>query len=94
MPAPFNRDDLLADHALRGSAWCRRYSDRVDAWISPDAPGADAEEFIRSVEVREVDDFVLGTEVSPRVNSVKNDDPSCLDSPPAPEPPRGQGSLF
>lgn len=68
--------------------------ERVDTWIAPEPATGDPEEFIRSVEVREVDEFVLGTEVSPRVNSVKNDDPTCLDPPPPPERPHGQGSLF
>lgn len=40
------------------------------------------------------DEEVLATEVSKKVNSVKNDDPSVLDpSAPLP-PPKGQGSLF
>ena len=34
MPAPLERDDLLAATALHGSLWCRRYSERVDAWIA------------------------------------------------------------
>lgn len=33
MPAPLIRDDLLADLDLHGSAWCSRYSQRVDRWI-------------------------------------------------------------
>jgi [protein-PII] uridylyltransferase len=33
MPTPMHRDDLLADTMLHGSAWCARYSDRVDSWI-------------------------------------------------------------
>ena len=34
MPSMLQRHDLLADTALHGSAWCRRYSERVDAWIA------------------------------------------------------------
>jgi [protein-PII] uridylyltransferase len=34
MPSLLQRDDLLADTFLHGSAWCRAYSDRVDAWIA------------------------------------------------------------
>jgi len=34
MPPPLRRDELVADYSLHGSAWCRRYSDLVDAWIA------------------------------------------------------------
>lgn len=34
MPSPLRRDELVADYSLHGSAWCRRYSDLVDAWIA------------------------------------------------------------
>jgi [protein-PII] uridylyltransferase len=33
MPAALQRDDLLADSTLQGSAWCRAYTARVDAWV-------------------------------------------------------------
>jgi [protein-PII] uridylyltransferase len=33
MPKPLERDDLLADLTLHGSAWCRAHTERVDAWV-------------------------------------------------------------
>jgi [protein-PII] uridylyltransferase len=33
MPAPLQRDDLLADTTLQGGAWCHAHTERVDAWI-------------------------------------------------------------
>ena len=34
MPPALQRDDLLAATELHGTAWCRRYSERVDSWIA------------------------------------------------------------
>jgi [protein-PII] uridylyltransferase len=33
MPTSLQRDDLLADPTLRGSAWCHAHTARIDAWI-------------------------------------------------------------
>jgi putative SOS response-associated peptidase YedK len=52
----------------------------LDAWLQGPAPELPAP----------ADGGFLGRPVSPRVNAVENDDPTCLDSPPPP----AQGSLF
>lgn len=33
MPIPFQRDDLVADAALRGAAWCEAHTARIDGWL-------------------------------------------------------------
>lgn len=52
---------------------------QADHWIDADEAGA-VEELERSKTI-DMDQFVIGTEVSRRVNSVKNDDPACLAPP-------------
>ena len=59
----------------------------VEGWLAAQTP-------VEAIVGGEMDDeLVLGTEVSKRVNSVKNDDPGCL-GPPEPAPPGTTGSLF
>lgn len=59
----------------------------VEGWLAAQTP-------VDAIVGGEMDDeWVLGTEVSKRVNSVKNDDPGCL-GPPEPAPPGTTGSLF
>ena len=50
--------------------------DAVDEWLYP---RKDGHETLKSLLVPAKDDLLLGTPVSPRVNSIKNDDPACLD---------------
>lgn len=63
------------------------------AWLDPETPLSDVAKLLRPAP----DDLLDLTPVGPRVNSVRNDDPGCLD-PPASEPPRkpvdDQFSLF
>jgi putative SOS response-associated peptidase YedK len=58
--------------------------DRARAWLaSPD----------RDLLLPASEEALIATEVSPRVNSVKNDDPACLEPPPR-ESRESQSSLF
>lgn len=50
--------------------------DRVDDWLYPKESDRDK---LRSFLVPAADDLLIGTLASPRVNSVKNDDPSLLE---------------
>ena len=50
--------------------------DRVDAWLDP---RQDDEEKLTRLLVPAPDDLLVRTFVSPRVNSVRNDDPECLE---------------
>lgn len=68
--------------------------DAVDTWLSPASAIGAPEAFIRSVEETAMEAWEP-LEVSTRVNSVKYDDPACLEPAVPPEPPTGQtGSLF
>lgn len=64
------------------------------AWLDPETPLSDLATLLRPAP----DDLLDLTPVGPRVNSVRNDDPGCLDPPPPPEPVRkaadDQFSLF
>ncbi len=50
--------------------------DVVDEWLHP---GQDDLATLSGLLVPASDDLLVGTPVSPRVNSVKNDDPACLE---------------
>ena len=50
--------------------------DRVDDWLYPKESDRDK---LRSLLGPAADDLLIGTLASPRVNSVKNDDPSLLE---------------
>jgi putative SOS response-associated peptidase YedK len=72
------------------NAVVRPAHDRMPALLSREA----AERWLAEAEPGPLlpapDDWLLATEVSPRVNAVANDDPACLEPPPPP----AQGSLF
>jgi putative SOS response-associated peptidase YedK len=60
--------------------------DQVDRWLRRGDPG-----LLRPAP----DDTLVATPVSPRVNSVRNDDPACLEPPPTEAPPvKRQLDLF
>ena len=61
----------------------------VEDWLVGDA--ATAHDTLAAALTVDPDPFLIGTEVSSRVNSVRNDDPGCLGPP---ESPKGQQSLF
>ncbi len=50
--------------------------DVVDEWLHP---RRDDHSALKGLLVPASDDLLVGTPVSPRVNSVKNDDPACLE---------------
>ncbi|RJF83871.1 SOS response-associated peptidase [Azospirillum cavernae] len=62
------------------------------AWFDPETPLSDLATLLRPAP----DDLLDLTPVGPRVNSVRNDDPGCLDPPPEPvrKPADDQFSLF
>jgi putative SOS response-associated peptidase YedK len=71
------------------NALVARVHDRMPAIVPVESAGRwltteDDREVARFL-ARPPDDVLIGTEVSPRVNAVANDDPACL-APPSPEP--------
>lgn len=69
--------------------------DQADRWIAEPPPGSEGKADVEKLRglLAEVDtDWLVGKEVTRRVNKVGHDDPSLLDPPENDEPP--QGSLF
>ena len=56
--------------------------EQLDAWLGRTAPSK-----LRALLKPAPTDWLIATEVSPRVNSVANDDPACLE-PPSPKTPK------
>lgn len=50
--------------------------DVIDHWLDP---AVKDEDLLRSLLVAPLEELLIATPVSPRVNSVKNDDPACLE---------------
>jgi putative SOS response-associated peptidase YedK len=66
-------------------------NDAVDEWLFAKQPPEKLMTLLAAVR----DDLLVATPVSPRVNSVKNDDPECLLPPDAAQPDTSpQGALF
>ena len=55
--------------------------EQLDAWLGRTPPSK-----LRALLKPAPADLLIGTEVSPRVNSVANDDPACLEPPPTKSP--------
>jgi putative SOS response-associated peptidase YedK len=62
--------------------------DAVDRWLDQSQTDLDA---LRALLAPAPEDLLIATEVSKRANSVKNDDPACLEPY---EPPQSQATLL